>query len=457
MRAAIYCRISRDPTGRELGVKRQEADARALCEREGYTIAGLFVDDDRSAYSGKPRPAYVSLCDLVRDGAVDVLVAWHPDRLTRQPRELEDLIDLLDSTSTTVRTVQTGQYDLGTPAGRMSARIVGAVARHESEHKSARLRRKHLELADAGAVSGGGDRPFGYEIDRVTVRDDEADIVRQMADRALAGESLRSICRWLDESDVPTTAGNKWNPHAVRRLLTSARIAGMRSHRGEIVAEAVWPAIVPIETHYRLVAMLNDPARRKNSGGRDRKLLTGLIVCGRCGHAMVSRPRGDKTPTYVCPPGQEGGCGTRILGEPVDDLVTAAVLHRLDSPALTDAMQPSTDDERILADLRGLSERRDELAAMWAAGELGQREWKAAGEALDRRETALETELRAAATASSVLDVVSDGGIAERWPTLPHDRRRAVLAAVVEAVTIGPAVRGRNRFDDNRVNMTWRA
>jgi len=115
MSAAIYCRISRDPSGAELGVRRQEKDCRAVAEREGWDVIEILVDDDRSAYSGKPRPAYQRLCELLKEEAVDVLVAWHPDRLTRQPRELEDLIDLLESTNTRVRTVQTGEYDLGTP------------------------------------------------------------------------------------------------------------------------------------------------------------------------------------------------------------------------------------------------------------------------------------------------------------------------------------------------------
>ena len=56
-----------------------------------------------------------------------------------------------------------------------SVPILGAVAK-ESDDKSRRLRRKHQELAEAGKVSGGGTRPFGFEADRVTIRPDEAAI-----------------------------------------------------------------------------------------------------------------------------------------------------------------------------------------------------------------------------------------------------------------------------------------
>ncbi len=128
-------------------------------------------------------------------------------------RELEDLIELLESTGTTVRTCQTGEYDLGTPSGRMAARIVGAVARHESEHKSARLRRKHLELAEQGAVSGGGDRPFGYEADRVTVRDEEAAVVRSMAADVLA---WRVAAHCLPPAELGRGKDHRWAARGTR-------------------------------------------------------------------------------------------------------------------------------------------------------------------------------------------------------------------------------------------------
>lgn len=54
--------------------------------------------------------------------------------------------------------VSGGDYDLTTPEGRFTARIVGAVARKESEDRSRRVRRKDLELAElqAGEPAGLG-------------------------------------------------------------------------------------------------------------------------------------------------------------------------------------------------------------------------------------------------------------------------------------------------------------
>ena len=55
--------------------------------------------------------------------------------------------------------------------------------------------------------------------------------------RCLAGESVRSLAMWLDESGVRTVNGKPWRTTTVRAVLRSGRIAGLREHRGEIVAE----------------------------------------------------------------------------------------------------------------------------------------------------------------------------------------------------------------------------
>jgi hypothetical protein len=63
--ARVYQYVTRDSgwdlrqgfSGREgagLGVARQEQDCRALCERCGWTVAGVYPDNDVSAHSGDP-------------------------------------------------------------------------------------------------------------------------------------------------------------------------------------------------------------------------------------------------------------------------------------------------------------------------------------------------------------------------------------------------------------------
>lgn len=95
-------------------------------------MAEVYVDNDLSAYSGKLRPAYERLLADLLAGLRDAVLVVDQDRLTRHPAELEGFIDLADRHGIALANVS-GDVDLGTSDGRFRARIMGAVARQESE------------------------------------------------------------------------------------------------------------------------------------------------------------------------------------------------------------------------------------------------------------------------------------------------------------------------------------
>jgi site-specific DNA recombinase len=135
-RAALYTRISSDPSGQRAGVERQQLDCEAHCQQRGWRVVQVFEDNDTSASNGKPRRAYERMLAAVEAGVIDAIVTWHNDRLHRSPKELEAFIDLVERTRVRLAVVTGGDYDLTTPDGRLAARIVGAVARKESEDRS---------------------------------------------------------------------------------------------------------------------------------------------------------------------------------------------------------------------------------------------------------------------------------------------------------------------------------
>jgi len=461
VRAGIYARISSDRDGDQLGVSRQIEDCRRLAKRCGYVVADCYVDDDVSAWSERTRPEFERMVGDVRSGAIGAVLAWHLDRLTRHPRELEAFIDLCDERRVELGCV-TGSVDIGTHVGRLTARMLGNLARYESDHKSERIRRKHEEIAAGGGVSGGGSRPYGYESDKVTVRPAEAAIVKESAKRLLAGEPVRSIARDLNERGVPSATGGQWSPQSLRRMLAAPRISGQRAHHREIVAKAVWPAIITPDQSAAIRSILSNPERRTNKAAR-RYLLGGLLVCHHCGERLVARPRSGGKRRYACAKGPGfAGCGkTYINADDVERFVTEAVLHRLDSAALQHALERRQrqvpDAQRWLEEIEQARGQQVELADAYGNREISMDELRAARRPIEQRLTHARKQL-SRVTRSTVLDryIGNGAGLRAEWDSLDLSQQHAIVAAVVDSVTVGPARRGYNRFDESRLAPAWR-
>lgn len=460
-RAAVYARISDDREGLALGVARQVEDCQRLAAQRGWPVADVYVDNDVSAWRGAARPEYRRLLEDVKAGLVDAVVVWALDRLHRAPRELEEFFEVCDAAGGTALASVSGDVDLGTHDGRFLARILGAVARKESDDKSRRIRRKHEELAQAGRVSGGGSRPFGFEPDRRTIREPEAAVLRELVGRLLAGESIRSLCVDLDERGVRPIGSDRWRPSSLKRMIRSARIAGLREHHDVIVGSAEWRAIITADELMKVRALLAENARRKTREPR-RYLLAGLLRCGKCGATMVGRPRQDGSRRYVCAkgPGFSGCNGCMIIADPLELWIAEAVLYRLDSPQLAKALAKG--DRSNAADSLGLEletdlDQLDELAGAYGAKSITLSEWLAARRPIEERIEAARKRL-SRMTATTALDgfVGHADDLRTIWNDLPLARRNAVISAVMDHAVIGPGVRGRNWFDADRVAPVWR-
>jgi site-specific DNA recombinase len=459
--AAIYARISSDPDETRLGVDRQIADCEALAARLGWPVAEVYVDNDLSAWSGRVRPEYRRLLDDIKEGLRDAVVVYHADRLHRHPRELEEFIDVCERAGVTALATVTGEIDLATPDGQLKARMLGAVARNEGDRASRRLRRKHAELAARGRLAGGGPRPFGFEDDRLTPRPGEAAVVREIAVRVLAGDSLRSVCVDLNARGVRTSQGNEWEPSGLKRLLMSARISGRREYGGEMFP-AIWPQIIPPEQSDRLRRLLGSRTRSSGRPPRRYLLTGGLLRCGRCGAPMVARPTAQRVRRYVCAKGPgQGGCGRMAtVAEPLEDLVARAVLLRLDTPEMAAALTESHAQQAELAELhdRVTADQAmlEELATDYTDHRITRSEWLAARDSIQARIDQNRRRLSRLSPTTAVDEYAGHSDLLRSaWAGLPLSRQQAVVRVILDHVVVHPAKPGRG-FDPDRFTPVWR-
>lgn len=461
--AGIYARISSDDTHEGLGVARQIADCEADATRRGWTIVERYTDNDVSATRSKRRPEYQRMLADVAAGHITGLIVWDVDRLTRTPRELEDVIDLADRAGLALASIG-GDIDLATPQGRMTARIKGSVARHETEQMSRRIRRSFDERAAAGKAHGFV--AYGYR--RVDGRDvlepEQARVIRSTAKRLLAGETMRSIVASLNAAGDLSPRGIPWSSTALRQVMLRERNAGLRRHRGQVIGAGDWPAIISEDIYSRLVAMLSDPGRRSNKGAVRRHLLSGIARCGRpeCDGTMIVNGGRVQTfadgrqkrqpPAYVC----RACTKVRRKQSAVDELVEAVIVARLSQPDALAAL--------VSGDPAEAERAREAIAALEARLELAADEYSEnniTGPQLTRITAKLRPQIakeRAVLNASAGMPGVAAmaGPDAEkRWQAAPLDVKRAVIERLC-SVTILPTGSGRRPFEPGSVLVEWR-
>ncbi|SDO72257.1 Site-specific DNA recombinase [Pedococcus dokdonensis] len=464
VRAAIYARISRDRAGERAGVEQQERECRALAERLGWEVVAVYVDNDISAYKGKPRPQYRAMLDAVRRGDVGGLVAWHTDRLHRRLVDLEELVTLAETKHVEIRTVTAGDVDLSTAGGRMNARILAAVAQQEVEHLRERVQAKRKTMLEAGAYRG-GKRPFGYRKGGMVVRPREAEVVARASRDVLAGRSLKGIARELNQQRVRTSSGAEWTSLSLRDVLIRPRNAGL-IHTGKasvptaeltIVGRAQWPALVDEDTWRAVHALLTAPSRRHPNHKTDPSwLLSGIARCGATGPegqpcggviratsigATPSRPNITPTAHYRC----AEFAHLTVLVPKTDDYVRQVVAEMVRDARVLALLSPSGDDGRME---RGRERRAvlvrqiEQTEADYDADLIDARRFKAKTDRIRVELEEVETLLAEGTRAGVALPIVGARDPGQAFLDAPLDVQRQVLRTVLGVQIMPAAYRG---------------
>lgn len=488
MRAGVYVRISRDREGTEIGVDRQETDGRRLAEQRGWQVVEVYADNDTSATSGRVRKAYRQMLADLEAGQLDAIVAYSSSRFYRRVRELDELIDLLEKKHVEVATVVSGRIDLTTADGRMTARLLAVIDQGEAERIGERSTRAKADLKRNGTWLGGGARAYGYERvkdERGKVKEhrivaSEAAVLREVATRALSGESLTRLSVELNRRAIPTSLGGRWQPSKLRSMLTSPFHAG----RFPDETRGSWPAIFSDDETTLLRARF---PRDENAGvGRGKGprpgrayALTGLAVCSECGKKLLG-----SAGAYRCQ-ARNGGCGrVRIPSWPVDTLVHESLWTRQDAvewdaERTRQERERSADTEPLLREVQAAEVRLTKAREAYADGSLSLDDFKVMRDAIAQRIEAAEARLRemapALAPGREVIRLLYDASaIAEVEDFLARWQRRELtpdevaeqndlFRAWIEKVVVSPALRrGRPRKDapsdvPNRLQIVWRA
>jgi DNA invertase Pin-like site-specific DNA recombinase len=453
MRCAVYCRLSLDRTGEELGVERQLEDCLRLVESRGDQLVDKYVDNDSPAKGIGKRDEYARLMAAVQRGEIDRIYVWSQGRLWRNRVERAQGFEILRDARVSLIQVKGPEVDMTTAMGRMIAGIIGEFDTGENEVKAERQVREALQRADRG-LPPGGRRAFGYR--DVEVVEEEAEAVKAAYAKLLAGTTLSRIARDMTAAGYRTTVGGQWTINGVRTMLLNPRYAGHRTYLGRIHGPGAWPALVDETTYEAVRAMLTDPDRKVSRTNALTWLGTGLYVCGRCpGQTVICtyrgiKARGTQRRVYRCPV-----CYMTRVADPVDKWVVAFVaelLSRSDRLAERLSRRKSGPDAGALStEARALRVRLDALGDNLDIDEadLARRTRK-----LRARLAEIAQALAESGRGSAAGALAATGDPRGAWLALDDIARRQAVIRDLCTVRLLPMGPGRKPFDPESVDIT---
>ena len=407
LRVAAYCRVSTDSEEQLSSYENQLAYyTEKIMKEPGWTMAGVFADEGITGTSTCKRKEFLRMIRQCRQGKIDMILAKSVSRFARNTVDTLNFTRELRSLGIPVIFEEQNINSIY-PESEFLITLHGAFAQAESESTSSRVRWGKRQSMKSGRAIMQYKWLLGYEKGpdgKPAIVPEQAEIVRFIYDRYLAGDTLQGIKETLEAQRHLTAAGNTtWTTVNIRSILTNEKYCGDVLLQKTFIQDCISKKVIPntgqlpkylIQNHHEGIisretfdAVQLEMARRRTQSGRTKKsaptgrgkysgkyVLSNLLFCGECGTAYrrcVWTQHGVKRPVWRCVSRLDYGkkfCthSPTLDEEPLQQAILAAVnaamadhdaLARQLTAAMERELAPTLGESMSLADIdRALEE-----------------------------------------------------------------------------------------------------
>ncbi len=351
IRYAVYIRKSSEEEERQVLSLASQKDK--ILERFGnLNIVTWIEPESKSAFEPDKRPKFKELLDLIDASKIDGVIAWHPDRLSRNE---------VDASAITWRIRQGKIKDLkfasgynfdDTPESMMMLQMTMSQSQYFSAKLSKDIKRGNERKRQDGQLTGKAMEGYlNYRTalsgrgEASIIKDEERfPLVRRAFDLFLTGEfSVPAILTIMNKEwgyrtvKRRNSGGNALSRTALYNIFRNVRYAGLipDPYDHEHLHDAHYPAMITPE-EYDKVQMLLGRKGLPRLVTRKQFVLRGLIRCGYCGCVVTAQEKRrqlingkvNRHIYYHCT-GKRAGCTQKSTYLTEDDLY-AQLLELLD-------------------------------------------------------------------------------------------------------------------------------
>jgi len=314
MVVAAYARVSTEKEEQEDSFDRQvQHYTNLITSKPEWQFGGIYADPGITGTRAEKRPDFMRMIQACRDGKINKVLVKSISRFARNTVDALNYIRELKDLGISVY-FENENIDTMTPGGEVLLTILAAMAEQESRTMSTNIKWSYQKKFQNGEVILNTGMVLGYKkssTGEYVIAEDEAETVLRIYREYLAGIPVPQICRELEADGITTKRGSaQWRPNAVLGILKNEKYTGNailgKTFKPDVLskrrmkntgqspmyyAENTHPAIITQEMFDMAQAEMQRRRDEKDTSvGSSRYTskypLSGLLVCGTCGHRL---------------------------------------------------------------------------------------------------------------------------------------------------------------------------
>ena len=363
LKVAAYARVSTDEA-EQLNSYKTQCDyyTTYIQGKPEWEFVGLYADEGITGTSAKRRKEFQRLIRDAMDGKIDLILVKSVSRFARNTVDSLQTVRKLRDKGVKIYFEKENIDSLDAKCD-MILSIYSSLAEEESRSISTNIRWAHQKKVERGEVVLNFNNIYGYQQDEnknVTIKIQEAEVVREIYHKYLIGYSIRRIIRELKENEIKSPLGSsKWSSSTIKGILESEKYIGdvilQKTYKRDFLTqrrvrntgqapqkyvENNHPAIVDKLTWNAVQAEIErrNSLRSTEATGKGRYdmryAFSGIIECGECNSNFRRHnyTNGNKIErTWACKEHLKGNkyCTQEILKEELLEELFVNTLNRL--------------------------------------------------------------------------------------------------------------------------------
>lgn len=205
LRVAAYARVSSNSEDQKHSFAAQNAYySKLITGNPDWELADIYADQGITGTSIDKRDDFLRMMEDCRKGRIDRILVKSSSRFARNTKESLEAVRELAALGVSVY-FEEQNIDTAQVSGEVLIAMFAALAQRESEAISERMRWSYRTRIDKGRFST-NKAPFGYMLadGRLEINTEEAEVVKEIFDMSLQGESISDIAKRVSKMDIPT-------------------------------------------------------------------------------------------------------------------------------------------------------------------------------------------------------------------------------------------------------------